>query len=115
VISGAKVVLPELDAIFIVETLLSVRKESQFTSTLLVCSVVIVLLSFMCAGFVVLPPIHRNTKNMKISVAIGLIICSWIVFKFLVKLEKTMVKVMASSLMFRHNDMEETRRGERGF
>jgi hypothetical protein len=129
-----------LDAIFIVEALHSVRKELQFTSALLVCSVVTVLGSFVCAGFVVLPPIHRDTTNMKISVAIGLIVCSWTIFKFLVKLEKTMVKVMASSPMFRfffklkeivvkivrkskrehledndgHNDMEETRGGEHG-
>jgi len=77
---------------------------------------------------------------MKISVAIGLIVCSWTIFKFIVKLQKTLVKVMASSPMFRffsklkeiivkivnkskkedfeenggHNDMEETRGGERG-
>ncbi len=140
VISGAKAAFPDLDAIFIVEALHSVRKELQFTSALLVCSVVTVLGSFVCAGFVVLPPIHRDTKNMKISVAIGLIVCSWTIFKFLVKLKKTMVKVMASSPMFRffsklkeivvkivnkskredledndgHNDMEETRGGERG-
>jgi len=139
VISGAKAAFPDLDAIFIVEALHYVRKELQFTSTLLVCSVVTVLGSFVCAGFVVLPPIHRDTKNMKISVAIGLIVCSWTIFKFLVKLEKTMVKVMSSSLMFRffsklkeivvkivskskrehlkdngHNDMEKTRGGECG-
>jgi hypothetical protein len=148
VISGAKAAFPDLDAIFIVEALHSVRKELQFTSTLLVCSVVTVLGSFVCAGFVVLPPIHRDTKNMKISVVIGLIVCSWTIFKFLVKLRKTIVKVMASSPMFRffsklkeivvsnlkeivlkivsklkrerlenndgHNDMEETRGGERG-
>jgi hypothetical protein len=101
VISGAKAAFPDLDAIFIVEALHSVRKELQFTSTLLVCSVITVLGSFVCAGFVVLPPIHRDTKNMKISVAIGLIVCSWTIFKFLVKLEKTMVKVMSSSPMFR--------------
>ncbi len=101
VISGAKAAFPDLDAIFIVEALHSVRKELQFTSTFLVCSVVTVLGSFVCPGFVVLPPIHRDTKNMKISVAIGLIVCSWTIFKFLVKLEKTMVKVMASSPMFR--------------
>ncbi|CAM6038727.1 unnamed protein product [Sphagnum compactum] len=97
VISGAKAAFPDLDTIFIVEALHSVRKELQLTSTLLVCSVVTVLGSFVCAGFVVLPPIHRDTKNMKISVAIGLIVCSWTIFRFLVKLEKTMVKVMASS------------------
>jgi len=140
VISGAKAAFPDLDAIFIVEALHSVRKELQFTSTLLVCSVVTVLGSFVCAGFVVLPPVHRDTRNMKISITIGLIVCSWTIFKFLVKLEKTMVKVMSSSLMFRfffklkeivvkivskskreglednggHNDMEETRGGERG-
>jgi len=140
VISRAKAAFPDLDAIFIMEALNSVRKELQFTSTLLVCSVVTVLGSFVCAGFVVLPPVHRDTRNMKISVAIGLIVCSWTIFKFLVKLEKTMVKVMSSSLMFRffsklkeivvkivskskreglednggHNDMEETRGGERG-
>ncbi|CAK9264898.1 unnamed protein product [Sphagnum jensenii] len=139
VISGAKAAFPDLDAIFIVEALHSVRKELQFTSTLLVCSVITVLGSFVCAGFVVLPPIHRDTKNMKISVAIGLIVCSWTIFKFLVKLEKTMVKVMSSSPMFRffsnlkeivvkivckskrecsedngHNVMENTRGGERG-
>ncbi|CAM6038729.1 unnamed protein product [Sphagnum compactum] len=136
VISGAKAAFPDLDAIFIVEALHSVRKELQFTSTLLICSVVTVLGAFVCAGFVVLPPIHRDTKNMKISVAIGLIVCSWTIFKFLVKLEKTMVKVMASSPLFRffsklkeimvkivskskrdnggQNDMEETRGGERG-
>jgi ankyrin repeat protein len=136
VISGAKVAFPDLDAIFIVETLHSMAKEIQLASSLLVCSVVTVLGSFVCAGFVVLPPIHRDTKNMKVSVTIGLIVCSWTIFKFLVKL----VKVMASSLIFRffsklkeivviivnkskrehledydgHNDMEETRGGERG-
>jgi hypothetical protein len=140
VISGAKAAFPDLDAILIVEALHSVRKELQFTSALLVCSVVTVLGSFVCAGLVVLPPIHRDTNNMKISVAIGLIVCSWTIFKFLVKLQKTLVKVMASSPMFRffsklkeivvkivnkskredledndgHNDMEETRGGERG-
>jgi hypothetical protein len=140
VISGAKAAFPDLDAIFIAEALHSVRKELQFTSTLLVCSVVTVLGSFVCAGLVVLPPIHRDTKNMKISIAIGLIVCSWTIFKFIVKLQKTLVKVMASSPMFRffsklkeiivkivnkskkedfeenggHNDMEETRGGERG-
>jgi len=97
VISGAKAAFPDLDAIFIAEALHSVRKELQFTSTLLVCSVVTVLGSFVCAGFVVLPPIHRDTKNMKISVAIGLIVCSWTIFKFLVKLKQTMVKIMFSS------------------
>ncbi len=55
----------------------------------------------MCAGFVVLPPTHRDTKNMKIYVAIGMIVCSWTIIKFLVKLEKTMMKVMVSSPMFR--------------
>jgi ankyrin repeat protein len=140
VISGAKAAFPDLDAIFIMEALHSVRKELQFTSTLLICSVVTVLGSFVCAGFVVLPPIHRDMKNMKISVVIGLIVCSWTIFNFLVKLEKTMVKVMASSPVFRffsklkeivvkivskskraclkdndrHNDMEETRGGECG-
>ncbi len=97
VILGAKVAFPDLDVIFITEALPSVRKELQFTSTLLVCSVMTVLRSFVCAGFVVLPPIHRDTKNMKISVAIGLIVCSWTIFKFLVKLKQTMVKVMFSS------------------
>jgi hypothetical protein len=101
VISGAKAAFPDLDAIFIVEALHSVRKELQFTSALLVCSVIAVLGSFVCAGFVVLPPIHRDTKNMKISVAIGLIVCGWTIFKFLVKLGQIVVKVNASSPMFR--------------
>ncbi len=138
VISGAKAAFPDLDAIFIVEALHSVRKELQCTSTLLVCSVVTVLGSFVCAGIVVLPPIHRDTKNMKISITIGLIVCSLTIFKFLVKLGQTMVKVNASFPMFRFfsklkeimvkirskskrehsenndedNDMEETRGGK---
>ncbi len=101
VISRAKVVFLDLDAIFIVEALHSMHKDLQFTTTLLVCFVVIILGSFVCVGFVVLPLIHRDTKNMNFFVAIGLIVCSWIIFKFLVKLKKKMVKIMVSSQNFR--------------
>jgi len=94
VISGAKAAFPDLDAVFIVESLRSVRRELQWTSILLVCAVVTVLGSFVCAGFAILPPIQRDVRNMKISVIIGLVICSWTIFKFLMKLFRTMAKVI---------------------
>jgi serine/threonine-protein phosphatase 6 regulatory ankyrin repeat subunit B len=94
VISGAKAALPDLDTVFIVESLRYVRKELQWTSILLVCAIVTVLGSFVCAGFAILPPIQRDVRNMKISVIIGLVICSWTIFKFLMKLFKTMAKVI---------------------
>jgi serine/threonine-protein phosphatase 6 regulatory ankyrin repeat subunit B len=94
VISGAKAAFPDLDTVFIVESLRSVRRELQWTSILLVCAVVTVLGSFVCAGFAILPPIQRDVRNMKISVIIGLVICSWTIFKFLMKLFRTMAKVI---------------------
>jgi ankyrin repeat protein len=94
VISGAKAAFPDLDTVFIVESLRSVRRELQWTSILLVCAVVTVLGSFVCAGFAILPPIQRDVRNMKISVTIGLIICSWTIYKFLMKLFRTMAKVI---------------------
>ncbi|CAK9258268.1 unnamed protein product, partial [Sphagnum jensenii] len=83
VISGAKAAFPDLDTTFIVVALRSVRKELQWTSILLLCSVVTVLGAFVCAGFAVLPPIHKYTTSMKISVVIGLAICSWTIIRFL--------------------------------
>jgi serine/threonine-protein phosphatase 6 regulatory ankyrin repeat subunit B len=94
VISGAKAAFPDLDTVFIVESLRSVRRELQWTSILLVCAVVTVLGAFVCAGFAILPPIQRDVRNMKISVIIGLVICSWTIFKFLMKLFRTMAKVI---------------------
>lgn len=94
VISGAKAAFPDLDAVFIVESLRSVRRELQWTSILLVCAVVTVLGAFVCAGFAILPPIQRDVRNMKISVIIGLVICRWTIFKFLMKLFRTMAKVI---------------------
>ncbi|CAK9212606.1 unnamed protein product [Sphagnum troendelagicum] len=60
VISGAKAAFPDLDTVFIVESLRSVRRELQWTAILLVCAVVTVLGSFVCAGFAILPPIQRD-------------------------------------------------------
>jgi hypothetical protein len=94
VISGAKAAFPDLDTVFIVESLHSVRRELQWTSILLVCAVLTVLGSFVCAGFAILPPIQRDVRNMKISVIIGLVICSWTIYKFLMKLFRTMAKVI---------------------
>jgi ankyrin repeat protein len=94
VISGAKAAFPDLDAVFIVVALRSVRKELQWTSILLLCSVVAVLGSFVCAGFAVLPPIHKDLTSMKISVVIGLAICSWTIVKFLGKLRESLPKVL---------------------
>jgi len=94
VISGAKAAFPDLDTTFIVVALHSVRKELQWTSILLLCSVVTVLGSFVCAGFAVLPPIHKDMTSMKISVVIGLAICSWTIIKFLGKLRESLAKVL---------------------
>jgi hypothetical protein len=94
VISGAKAAFPDLDTTFIVVALRSVRKELQWTSILLLCSVVTVLGSFVCAGFAVLPPIHKDMTSMKISVVIGLAICSWKIIKFLGKLRESLAKVL---------------------
>jgi len=94
VISGAKAAFPDLDTTFIVVALRSVRKELQWTSILLLCSVVTVLGSFVCAGFAVLPPIHKDMTSMKISVVIGLAICSWTIIRFLGKLRESLAKVL---------------------
>jgi ankyrin repeat protein len=94
VISGAKAAFPDLDTTFIVVALRSVRKELQWTSILLLCSVVTVLGAFVCAGFAVLPPIHKYTTSMKISVVIGLAICSWTIIRFLGKLRDSLAKVL---------------------
>jgi ankyrin repeat protein len=94
VISGAKAAFPDLDTTFIVVALRSVRKELQWTSILLLCSVVTVLGSFVCAGFAVLPPIHKDMTSMKISVVIGLAICSWTIIRFLGKLKESLAKVL---------------------
>jgi ankyrin repeat protein len=94
VISGAKAAFPDLDTVFIAAALRSVRKELQWTSILLLCSVVTVLGSFVCAGFAVLPPIHKDMTSMKISVVIGLAICSWAIIKFLGKLRESLGKVL---------------------
>jgi len=94
VISGAKAAFPDLDTTFIVVALRSVRKELQWTSILLLCSVVTVLGAFVCAGFAVLPPIHKYMTSMKISVVIGLAICSWTIIKFLGKLKESLAKVL---------------------
>jgi len=83
-----------LDTTFIVVALRSVRKELQWTSILLLCSVVTVLGSFVCAGFAVLPPIHKDMTSMKISVVIGLAICSWTIIRFLGKLRESLAKVL---------------------
>jgi hypothetical protein len=93
VISGAKAAFPDLDTTFIVVALRSVRKELQWTSILLLCSVVTVLGSFVCAGFAVLPPIQKDMTSMKISVVIGLAICSWTIIRFLRKLRVSLAKV----------------------
>jgi len=71
-----------------------VRKELQWTSILLLCSVVTVLGSFVCAGFAVLPPIQKDMTSMKISVVVGLAICSWTIIKFLGKLRESFAKVL---------------------
>jgi len=63
VMSAAKAAFPDLDTTFIVVALSSVRKELQWTSLLLVCSVVTVLGSFVCAGFAVLPPIQEDMTH----------------------------------------------------
>jgi hypothetical protein len=94
VISGAKAAFPDLDTTFIVVALRSVRNELQWTSILLLCSVVTVLGAFVCAGFAVLPPIHKDMTSMKISVVIGLAICSWTIIKFLGKLRESLAKVL---------------------
>jgi ankyrin repeat protein len=94
VISGAKAAFPDLDTVFIVESLRSVRRELQWTAISLVCAVVTVLGSFVCAGFAILPPIQRDVRNMKISVIIGLVICGWTIFSFLMKLFRTMAKAI---------------------
>jgi hypothetical protein len=94
VISGAKAAFPDLDTTFIVVALRSVRKELQWTSILLLCSVVTVLGSFVCAGFAVLPPIQKDMTSMQISVVVGLAICSWTIIKFLGKLRESLAKVL---------------------
>jgi ankyrin repeat protein len=94
VISGAKAAFPDLDTTFIVVALRSVRKELQWTSILLLCSVVTVLGSFVCAGFAVLPPIQKDMTSMKISVVIGLAICILTIIRFLSKLRESLAKVL---------------------
>jgi len=94
VISGAKAAFPDLDTTFIAVALRSVRNELQWTSILLLCSVVTVLGSFVCAGFAVLPPIHKDMTSMKICVVIGLAICSWTIIRFLGKLRESLAKVL---------------------
>jgi amino acid transporter len=94
VMSGAKAAFPDLDTTFIVVALRSVRKELQWTSILLLCSVVTVLGAFVCAGFAMLPPIQKDMTSMKISVVIGLAICSWTIIKFLGKLRESFAKVL---------------------
>jgi len=106
VISGAKAAFPDLDTVFIVVALSSVRRELQWTSLLLVCSVVTVLGAFVCAGFAVLPPIHKYMTSMKISVVIGLAICSWKIIRFLGKLKESLAKVLE-----REQNDEETEEG----
>jgi hypothetical protein len=106
VISGAKATFPDLDTVFIVVALSSVRRELQWTSLLLVCSVVTVLGAFVCAGFAVLPPIHKYMTSMKISVVIGLAICSWKIIRFLGKLIESLAKVLE-----REQNDEETEEG----
>jgi hypothetical protein len=105
VISGAKAAFPDLDTTFIVVALRSVRKELQWTSILLLCSVVTVLGAFVCAGFAVLPPIQKYTTSMKISVVIGLAICSWTIIRFLGKLRDSLAKVLEREKKF--DEMEE--------
>jgi len=105
VILGAKAAFPDLDTTFIVVALRSVRKELQWTSILLLCSVVTVLGSFVCAGFAVLPPIQKDMTSMKISVVIGLAICSWAIIKFLGKLRESLAKVLESEQ--KDDEMEE--------
>ncbi|CAK9860712.1 unnamed protein product [Sphagnum jensenii] len=105
VISGAKAAFPDLDTTFIVVAMRSVRKELQWTSILLLCSVVTVLGSFVCAGFAVLPPIQKDMTSMKISVVVGLAICSWTIIKFLVKLRESLAKVLEGEQ--KDDEMEE--------
>jgi hypothetical protein len=111
VISGAKAAFPDLDTTFIVVALRSVRNELQWTSILLLCSVVTVLGSFVCAGFAVLPPIHKDMTSMKISVVIGLAICSWTIFKFLGKLRKSLAKVLEREQKDDEKEEETTSKG----
>jgi ankyrin repeat protein len=94
VISGAKAAFPDLDTTFIVVALRSVREELQWTSILLLCSVVTVLGSFVRAGFAVLPPIQKDMTSMQISVVIGLAICSLTIIRFLGKLRDSFAKVL---------------------
>jgi hypothetical protein len=94
VISGAQATFPDLDTTFTVLALRSLCREAQSTLTLLVSSVVTVLGSFVCAGFAVLPPIHKDMTSMKICVVIGLAICSWTIIKFWGKLREALAKVL---------------------
>ncbi|CAM6015978.1 unnamed protein product [Sphagnum balticum] len=94
IISGVKTGFPDVDTVFIVESLRSVRSEYYLTSTLLLCAVVTVLGSFVCAGFAILPPIQRDVRNMKISVGIGLVICSRAICLFWMKMNRTVTKII---------------------
>jgi hypothetical protein len=111
VISGAKAAFPDLDTTFIVVALRSVRKELQWTSVLLLCSVVTVLGAFVCAGFAVLPPIQKDMTSMKISVVIGLAICSWTIIKFLGKLRESFAKVLEREQKDDETEEETTSKG----
>jgi serine/threonine-protein phosphatase 6 regulatory ankyrin repeat subunit B len=111
VMSGAKAAFPDLDTTFIVVALRSVRKELQWTSVLLLCSVVTVLGAFVCAGFAVLPPIQKDMTSMKISVVIGLAICSWTIIKFLGKLRESFAKVLEREQKDDETEEETTSKG----
>lgn len=111
VISGAKAAFPDLDTTSIVVAMRSVRNELQWTSILLLCSVVTVLGSFVCAGFAVLPPIQKDMTSMQISVVIGLAICSWTIIKFLGKLRKSLAKVLQREQKDDEMEVETTPKG----
>ncbi len=111
VMSAAKAAFPDLDTTFIEVALRSVREELQWTSILLVCSIVTVLGAFVCAGFAVLPPIHKYMTSMKISVVIGLAICSWTIIRFLGKLRESLAKVLEREQKDDETEEETTPKG----
>ncbi|CAM6032400.1 unnamed protein product [Sphagnum compactum] len=94
VLSGAEAAFPDLDTVFVVKAVQTVRRALIWTSILLVFSVITVLGAFVCAGFVVLPPIARDVNNMKISTVFGMLVCCVVLFKFSAKLFRGIFKII---------------------
>jgi hypothetical protein len=94
VLSGAEAAFPDLDTVFVVKAVQTVRRALIWTSILLVFSVITVLGAFVCAGFAVLPHIARDLNNMTASTVFGMLVCCVVLFKFSAKLFRRIFKII---------------------